>query len=140
MNGIFSKKSFDKINDFLFDRQIKKRFKPNKKQINKLYHCQHCGKKIPKGLLNASFDVDGNGNISNVSCIECDREYEKIKEQRRKKICPFGNYGDNISYCINECSTTEQCYGLSIQNYAKSKLQEKRNKPKEEAKQTLINK
>lgn len=107
------RKQIDKLNELLVDHQFKRQFRPNKKQMKKEYKCQYCGKHIPRGLKGAGFDVDMNGDISNVTCLECEKLFTKIREDRKKRICTIEK--PSIAYCFNYCEKRNQCFA-SITN------------------------
>lgn len=89
---LFNKSQLDKINNFLFDSQIKHRFKPNNKQKKLDYNCKYCGKKIQKQngkLIGVTYWADGNGNISDVACINSSRKLDEFIKEKQIEICPF---------------------------------------------------
>lgn len=134
---LFNKSQLDKINNFLFDSQIKHRFKPNNKQKKLDYNCKYCGKKIQKQngkLIEVTYWVDGNGNISDVACINCSRKLDEFIKEKQIEICPFKREIGDFFYCFEKCTLREECMGMFTQNYAEEKLIKIINAEKEQRK------
>ena len=103
------KKLIEKINELLFDFQIKSRFKIDKK-AQKV--CMWCGKDLSNEDVSMyGIWVSGDGTTT-YECHDCSEKLSKIKEKAVGDFCTKRKWGKTPS--IEDCC---DCYEYSPQQY-----------------------
>lgn len=100
------KKTIDKVNEKLFDHQIKKAF-PVDKKAPKI--CMYCNKDLNCKDSKYGIEVCSDGATS-YYCKECDDELREIRENYLDENCPYRVWHHEDAPLEVCCNCTNHCH------------------------------